>query len=711
MNRCFEALEKKFRDCTTVVAVLGQPNVGKSTLFNRITGSTERVGNFPGTTVEIKVGSVRYEGERICFVDLPGVYGLSATTTEEKIARSFVLGGRADVYLVIADSTLPERTLYLAIQLLEMSPNVVIAFTKWDLAHKKGVHIHIDKIESRLGVPVVPVSGVTGEGITQLLDTILRIARRKHVRAEPLRIDYGVLESYIKELENVLKDVDLGELERVPRRWLALRLLEGDEEIADMLRSRGLENVVQIAMRMRDEISRIVGRKPEDIAIENRFRFVENILRDTVVRIEVGEEKLSLIDKAMRNPVVGTALSISILFAMFVAVFAINTGFPLNIVFHLLGLEAAAQAIESYSLGGLLESLFDTLADAVRSHLENLNPVVASLVADGIIGGVGAVLSFFPLVLLIAIAIAILEDSGIGPRMATALHGLFTRFGLSGRAVYPLLIAFGCNVPAVLASRAAIDDVERREIVSTVSFIPCQARLVVILYFVTHIVGNPMLQASTVLALYIGGVLLYMLSSKLLRAVVFRVREAPELLLEIPPIHRPSLRVVWWNSWDTAKHFLKKAGTIIFALSVVSWALLSFGPSGYVESVQDSYAAIIGKIFAPALQILYDLHPDTAWKIGFALVCGFIAKEGLVASIAQMSGVSEESAIEVLGISTAQGIAILVFMVYYIPCLATIAAIYQELRSIRMTALAVLYTVVLALVLSIIIYSILSILI
>ncbi len=700
---------KELEHCDIVVALAGQPNVGKSTLFNRLTGELARVGNFPGTTVEMKIGRVKHRNREICIVDLPGTYGLSAYTLEERVARMFILNKRAHVVVVLVDSTLPERTMYLALQVLEMVPNVVIALTKWDLAHRSGVHVHVDMIEKVLGVPIVPVSAISGEGIRELLDAVLDIAEgKRRTRDTPLTINYGVLESYINELVKLLEKTGLGF--RYPLRWVAIRLLEGDTELLDTLRTLGLGDIVKRATELRNEVQRLRGRDAEELIAEARFAFVERLLKPTIVRVEIPQRQ-PFIEKILQKPILGTITSIVILFGTLFIAFAINTGFPLNLVFYMLGYKSLAEAVEAYSLGSLLGIIFDHLSSIAYSALENVNPVLASLAADGIIPGVGAVLSFLPLILIVMLLLAALEDSGLGPRMAVAVHSFFTNFGLSGRSVYPMLIALGCNVPAVMASRAAIDDTERLEIALTVSFIPCQARLVVLTAFASALFPRaPHLQAVTVIAVYLIGMMLYLASSKLLRVALFKQREAPEFLLEVPPLHRPNLRVVWWNAWDSTKHFLKKAGFIIFALSVIVWVLLSFGPHGMADNILDSYGATLGRTIAPLFSLLFHLDPESAWKIGFALIMGFVAKEGLISTLAILSGLEEESGIiEALHLSTAQGIAILLLMMYYMPCLATAAVIYQETRSVKLTLFAIAYLFVVALAISLLAFTILSI--
>ncbi len=294
--------------------------------------------------------------------------------------------------------------------------------------------------------------------------------------------------------------------------------------------------------------------------------------------------------------------------------------------------------------------------------------------------------------------------------MAIAFHQFFARFGLSGKAVFPMIISLGCNVPGVLASRTATEEEERVEIILGVPFVPCQARLVILLAFVGAFFKSPITQAAVILGVYVLGILVYLVTALLARRIIFKKREPPEFLIEIPPLHKPSGKVVWWITWDYSKHFLKKAGIIIFLLSIITWILLSYGPSGLVEEPVESYGAVLGHGLGPILQWLYGLNPDTAWRIGFALIHGFIAKEALIESITLLQGVdSPREALLSLGLSPSQALAILVYMMLYVPCLATIAAMYQELKSAKLTILSVIYMLVVATILSTIIYEILSI--
>lgn len=711
---------KELSRCRLVIALVGQPNVGKSALFNRLTGKIARIGNFPGTTVEVKVGRLR-GFEDVCIADLPGIYGISALTIEERIAKEFILKGYANAVVVLVDSTMISRTMYLALQIMEMTPNVIIALTKWDLARSRGIWVNVDKLREVLKVPIVPVSAITGEGINELIETMVSVAKGENVsRREPLVIDYGVIEKYIGLIERVLREKAETLTKKYPLRWFALRLLEGDEDLENELRSFGFGDVVELALRYRNEIRESMKREAFEIIADTRYNYIERLANLSVMRQERSRESLlrslkPLLIESLRRAasalksVLSLVLSFTVLFTAFLIGFIINLGFPLNLLLYSLGYSDLAEVVETYSLCSLVEMVFDYISNAVYPVVENVNEVLASLIVDGVIAGVGTVLSFLPLVLVIMLILAALEDSGIGPRIAIAVHNLFAKFGLSGRAIYPLLIALGCNVPAVMASRTAIDKLERLEIALTVSFVPCQARLVVLTAITTMLFPRePHLQALTILSVYVTGVLLYMLSSKIIRTIFIRDGEAPELLLEIPPLQRPHLRVVWWNAWELTKHFLKKAGSIIFALSIVSWYLLNFGPEGLTADIANSYGAALGRSVAPLFTTLFGIDSETAWKLGLAFLTGFIAKEVIISTLAILSELGVEEMISNLSVS--QGIAILLFMMYYIPCLATAGVIYQETHSVKLTLFAIVYLFVVAVVVGFIAFNVLRLL-
>ncbi|MCD6324243.1 MAG: ferrous iron transport protein B, partial [Desulfurococcales archaeon] len=598
---------------------------------------------------------------------------------------------------------------FLAIQILELTPNVILVFTKVDEAHSKGIHIHYDKLEQYLGIPVVPVSSIKGEGIRELLRTITDFRRRVR-RREPLNLDYDGLNYFINDILDALSESKA--LKDYPPRWAAVRLLEGDERLEELLVSAGEREVLHKVGRVRESALRSLGTDVAGFIMRTRFEFGDSLIRKVVVRAEVSQEgKVDI----FQRPVIGPLVSIGMLFTVFLTIFSVNTGFPLNIIADYMGMHSLAEAIETYSISGLMDMLFTSMSDGVTAVLTPLAPHwVVSLITDGLIAGVGAVLSFFPLILMVFLFLAILEDTGIAPRMAMAFHPIFSKFGLSGRAIYPYLISLGCNVPGVLVSRASLEEQERYEVMISVPFIPCQARLIVALAFASALSRSPIIQAGVLLLVYAAGIGAALLTSLIMRRAYFKIKENPELILELPPLHKPKLKVVWWLTWDNTKHFLRKAGIIIFSLSIIVWALLYLGPQGYLPDIyssnffQYSYASLLGKAVAPLLEPL-GMSADQAWRVGFALINGFLAKEVILSSLAMLYGKSDAvGALVALGLNMPQMVSILIFITLYVPCMATLAVLYQESRSAKLTAAAILYMMGVAYLASLATYFIIS---
>jgi ferrous iron transport protein B len=667
------------------VAVVGNPNVGKSTLFTRLTREIAHIANWPGTTVERKEGVLHLDGADVVLVDLPGVYSLAGVSVEEKVARDYILRGDWDAVLVLVDSLAPERTLYLAVHVLELTGRAVVALTKWDAAHARGVHVRVESLRRALGVPVVAVSAVTGEGLGELVKALREVLEGGG--GEPLKVDYGLLEPAIAEVERELAGLRLGV--RAPLRWIALKLLEGDEDLAKLVEGAGGGAAVGRARELREAVARSAGVDPEELAVARRFRFVDEVSRRAVVRARVSEGRGTL-ERLLLSPVAGPLLSLAILVSAYALVFSLNTGFPLNALFKVVGLGELAERLESFTLSGLISSFFDAAAGYLRASLPP-SPL-ASLLADGLLGGLALVLSFLPLILTALLVLAFLEDSGVGPYAAASLHRLFQRVGLSGRAAYPLLVALGCNVPAVMASRTAPEEAERRQLMAAMPFVPCQARLVVLLAFASaYFADSPLLAAAAFVTAYAIALALFAATSLAVRRVL-GAGEAPELALELPPLHKPSLRVLWWISWDYAKHYLKRAGLVIFGLSLVVWGLTSYGPSGPAEP-GESYAAIAGRALAPLASFL-GLSGGKAEAAAFAALAGLVAKETILLSLAALQGSTDPvEALRALELSRAQALALAVFYTAYMPCAATIATIYKESGSARFAAAAVAWSI------------------
>jgi ferrous iron transport protein B len=669
-----------------LVALAGSPNVGKSTLFNRITGGNVHVANWAGVTLQRYEGSITYSGRRLRIVDLPGTYSLSARDLGERVALDFIVNEKPDVLVVVADATELEKSLYLAVETMELYGKVLIALNMIDAADKRGIHINFDGLERSLGVPVVPISALKGIGIGKLMRAILEVAEGRAGRKEPLRVDYDGLERYIAKLS----ELDYG---NYPARWAALKVLEG---------SLPPEN--QEAERICEEARRDLAIDPLSLIIASRHEFVDKLVRENVKRVRLSGPSLEeRLDRFLLHPLIGPIASILLISSAFFIIFTLNTGFPFNMILRFLGMEEASEMIESYSLVGLLGSFFDMLAEASSNFLSSigLNPILVRFISEGVIGSLGALLSFVPILILTYVVLGALEDSGLFPRAATVLDSVFRKFGLSGRAFFPALIGIGCNVPGIIATRGIEDERERTIVGITEPFIPCQARLVVLLAISLAAFSSPLIQASLMLSIYILGIIMFLLSSKLLRTIM-GWKELTELLMELPPYHRPSLRVIWWYSKANVIHFLRKAGLIILIMSSLTWLILNMGPSGYVEDPSNSFAFMLGNALTPILSLagLGD------WRYALALEVGFIAKEGLLSTFSQLAGSPDPvSAIRYVGITPLKGISLALIMSFYVPCLATISTMLSELRKLKYVALAIILELSVSFILASISYN------
>ena len=689
-----------------ILALAGNPNVGKSTLFNVLTGETAHVANWPGVTVAVKEGRLTHHDIEIIVVDLPGTYSLAAEAPDaaEAIAREFIAKHKPDVIVVLVDATALERTMYLPIMALEMTPRVIIAVNMMDVAEKRAIHIDLDALSRDLGVPVIGISALREEGIGVLLDRVLDVAEGRECRKEPLKVDYGPLEPFIAKLENLIRNQDL--LADYPPRWVAVRLLEGDPVILDIVRTKRPEIasiIDEIVRSAKTSLRADLGL----MAVQSRFAFIDSLLKRKITEtklISPGlEEKL---DKIALHPIFGPIFAGFVVLTSFQVVFAINVGFPLNVILSFLGKEGLAELVERYSLSNILVGLFDYIAEFVRGILADSPEWVTSLLVDGAISGVASVLGFLPLILMVYFVLGALQDSGLMARVAVSLDRFFRWFGLSGKAVFPAVIGFGCSVPAVMGTRAMDDDRERLVTAMTVPLIPCQARLVVMLAIASVMFESPFEQATFILIIYMLSIGLYLLSSALLNRAVFNVKVPPELVLELPPYHRPSPKVIWWYARMNAMKFIKRAGTIIFGLSILLWFLLHFGPSGFISNelmeadalaVEGTLAAMLGRALVP----LGRLMGLGDWRIMLALETGLIAKESVLSTIVAATGATGvDQAIRALGITNLQALSLTIAMTTYVPCVATVGVLKQELRFLKYLLMIIAYQLLLAFLLS-----------
>jgi len=634
------------------VALVGNPNCGKTTLFNRITGSNQHVGNFPGVTVDKKEGAIKGLKDAVV-VDLPGIYSLSPYSSEEVVTRDYLMSGEPDCILSIVDGTNIERNLYLTLQLMELGLPMVVALNMMDEVTASGGYIDVEKLEAELGVLVVPISAAKGQGIEELLEHIDRAARSSE---KPAYRDFctGDVHRAIHSTAHFIEDK--AKLAGVPIRFAATKLLEGDELIADRL---------QLTQSERHTIAHIVedmevttGLDREAAMASMRYEYIDKLCHDTVVRKgETKEQQRSVaIDKLLTHRYLGIPIFLGIMLMIFWLTF---------------GVIGAA-------LSGLMETGIEAAMAGAAQALTRfgVNPVVESLIVDGIMAGVGSVLSFLPTIVVLFFFLSILEDTGYMARVAFIMDSLLRRIGLSGRSFVPMLIGFGCSVPAIMATRTLASDRDRHMTVLLAPFMSCSAKLPI--YGVVSMAFFPGHAALIVMLLYILGILTGILYGLLLGHTRFKGVPVP-FVMELPAYRLPSLRSVVLLMWEKAKDFITRAFTIIFIASIIVWMLRSFDARlNLVSDAGTSLLASLGRLISPIFAPL----GFNDWRAATALVTGLSAKEAVVSTLSVLTGTigNEALAVSLASIFTVPAAAaFLAFTLLYTPCVAAMAAARREL--------------------------------
>lgn len=645
------AVLPEVREGTVLVALAGQPNVGKSTLFNLLTGLHQHVGNWPGKTVERKEGHFTYGGVSYRLVDLPGTYSLTANSPEEVIAREFILQERPDVVIAVVDAATLERSLYLVAELLALPAPVVVALNMMDVARQEGMEIEPEVLQAALGVPVVPMTATRGEGVEALLETVARVARGEvpySPRLPQIREDHRPV---LEELEGLI----LGYVPApYPREWVALKLLEGDPEVTRMMRETLPQERwerVHALLRAHDDAQVAVA--------SGRYEWVGRMVRAAVRRPRVGQIGLTeRLDRWATHPVFGLGILALILGAVFWLTYTV--GSPLQ------------DLLETYVVGGL--------AEGVRALLEPRAPEwVVALLADGIVGGVGAVLTFLPILALFFAALAFLEDVGYMARAAFVMDSVMHLMGLHGKSFLPLFLGFGCNVPAILGTRVIESRRARLLTILLAPLVPCTARLAVIAFLAPAFFGRAALAVSWGLILF--SILVLAATGAVLNRVLFQGRRSA-FIMELPLYHLPNWRTIGLSVWQRSLAFIRKAGTVILAVSVVIWALSTF-PGGGVEG---SYLAQLGRWLEPVGRLA-----GLDWRLTVALLSSFVAKENSVATLGVLFRAGDEGLTDLLAAAypPSVGLAYLVVQTLFVPCVATVGVIRQETASWRWTFFAV----------------------
>lgn len=659
------------------VALTGNPNVGKTSLFNAITGAKQHVGNWPGVTVERKIGKRIHKEKEMEIVDLPGTYSLTAYSLDEIIARDFIIEERPDVVVQVVDATNLERNLYLTTQLLELGAKLIIALNMTDLAIAKGDIIDAKKIQEFLGVPVISTVASRGEGIEKLLDAAL-VESKKKVKSDNIFNYDTTIEDKVKELELILNSDPY--FAHYPSRWFSIKLLEGDENI--IKKAKESTKYPQIS----SITDRIDADELESSIADQRYKTIQTMLRQVC---NINTTRLSgsdMVDRVVTNKYLGIPIFLALMWAAFEVTFTFATPF-MNMIELFFGwlAETAANAI---SVGWL-----------------------ASLVGDGIITGVGSVLVFLPNILLLFFMLSILEDSGYMARAAFIMDKFMSKLGLHGKSFIPLIMGFGCNVPAIMATRTIEDPRNRLVTVLIAPFISCGARLPVYALLAGTFFGK---DAGTVIfGLYALGILVAVLSAKLMRSTVLKGEDTP-FIMELPDYRLPTLKGCIIHMWERGQIYLKKATGVIMVGVVGVWILASIPAPGIdaafgSEEIYGTSESMIGTIGHMLEPLVAPLGFD--WKIAVALLFGLVAKEIVVGSMGVLYGVGEDeqslSAILAAGAMTPlAGLGLMVFTLLYVPCFACVAVIKRETGSWKWTLFQLVYGTSLAWIFAFLIYQI-----
>ena len=637
-----------------IFALVGNQNCGKTTLFNQLTGSNQHVGNFPGVTVDQKVGEVR-SMKNCSVVDLLGIYSIRPYTTEEIVTRDFILNQKPDGILNIVDATNIERNLYLTLQLIEMHVPMVLALNMMDEVRSNGGTIDVRKMSELLGIPVIPISAVKNEGIDELIHTMAETAKK---RQYPLLMDFcdpGPVHRCIHAVSHLIED-HAQRLE-ISARFAGTKLIEGDEDIIERL---GLnQNELDMMEHSIVEMEHECGLDRNAALAEMRYVFIEKVCEQAVVKCRESKEHVrSLkIDSVLTNKYLALPLFLLIMLFIFWMTFSVAGAY----------------------LSDLLAAGIDMVTAAVNTALVNygINPVVRSLVIDGVFAGVGSVLSFLPIIVVLFFFLSILEDTGYMARVAFVMDKLLRKIGLSGRSFVPMLIGFGCSVPAIMASRTLSSERDRKMTILLTPFMSCSAKIPIYAVFVAAFFAK--YQALAMIGLYVFGMITGVICSLIMDKTVFRGKPVP-FVMELPNYRFPSAKSVLLLMWEKGRDFIQKAFTIIFVATVAIWFLQTFDLRlNVVADSADSLLAIAGRWIAPIFRPL----GFEDWRVSTSLITGFTAKEAVVSTMSVLLGTSMDNLGAGLSavFTPLTAASFLVFTLLYTPCVAAIAAIRRELRS------------------------------
>ncbi len=675
------------------IALAGNPNCGKTTMFNALTGANQYVGNWPGVTVEKKEGKLKSKKtkEEVIVTDLPGIYSMSPYTLEEVVSRDYVLKENPDVIIDLVDATNIERNLYLTTQLIETGVPVVIALNMADLLAKRGIKIDVKRLSMLLDCPIIETSALKGEGLDKLIDEAVKVAKKSEIDL-PKDIFSAELEGAVAEVKSVLPD----SVSEEKKRWYAVKFLENDSKVVESMKLSGA--AAQTVEAQRKALEKKHDDDMESIVTDERYKFIQKIVSTTVQK---GKEKLTTsdkIDRIVTNRFLGIPIFMLVMWIVYyVSVTTVGTFVTdwTNDVFVVAIQDAATSALSAIGAGDM----------------------VMGLVVDGIIGGLGAVLGFVPQMAILFLFLSILEDCGYMVRIAFVMDRVFRHFGLSGKSFIPLLISSGCGIPGIMASKTIEQDNDRRLTIMTATFIPCGAKLPVIALMGGVISGEVAgYQESSFIAplMYFIGIVAVLVAAIILKKTKpFSGKPAP-FVMELPQYHIPQAKTVLLHVWERLKGFIIKAGTILFLACVVMWFLGGFGfvdgSFGMVEDSADSLMAMIGGVIAP----LFAPLGFGEWQPVAASISGFTAKEAIVSTmgvLANVSGDTEDAVNVAAGVASwfPSSIAAFTFLMFNLldsPCLAAIATMAQQMQSRKWFWFAILFQNIFAYIVCLCVYQI-----
>jgi len=677
---------------TITVAVAGNPNSGKTTVFNALTGARQHVGNYPGVTVDKKEGSCRHKGYDIKLVDLPGTYSLTAFSIEEVVARNFIVDEHPDVVVDIIDSSNLERNLYLATQLVEMNVPLVLAFNMSDIALHRGMTFDNDKLSRFFNASIVPIIGKKGKGLDELLDVIIETAENPKPKDEHI-VHYGnEVEEELSKIQALLGS-DHSLLETHGPRWLALKLLEQDKEILEKGFS---QDVIEAVDKSVLHLTKITGDGPEILVADRRYGFISGACEETVkTSVETRHTRSDIADNIILNPVLAFPIFAGLMYGVFKLTFQL--GDPLM------------RIIEGFFgwLSGAITGLWPAGAESA----------LQSLIVDGIIGGVGGVIVFVPNIMLLFLAIAILEDSGYMARAAFIMDRIMHKIGLHGKSFIPMLIGFGCSVPAIMGTRVLENRRSRLTTILVIPLMSCGARLPIYVLLIPAFFA-PKWHGLAMWSMYMIGVALAILCAKLLRKTLFKGETLP-FVMELPPYRVPTLRGLMIHMWDNSWMYLKKAGTILLGISIILWAATSYPKvsedklAGLTEEqaqtaeLRHSIAGRVGGVMEIVVKPLgFDYRIGTALIGALAAKEVFVAQMGIVFSLGEADE-SSQTLREKLAdnYSPLQGFCIMLFCLISAPCVATLAVCKRETGSWRWALFQFCGLTVLAYVITLVVYQ------